>query len=86
MNINIPTQIKDISAFQQLRKTDRQIIATAVLMGLPNQDAFRLWHPEYIDGRGGLTETGKDGVPPVLGIWQGQGLSRAVRSRTRGIP
>ena len=45
--LNIPTEVKDIKAFPQLKKIDRQIICAAVLMGLPNQDAFLLHHPEY---------------------------------------
>lgn len=45
--LNIPTEVKDKSAFPQLKKIDRQIICAAVLMGLPNQDAFLLHHPEY---------------------------------------
>lgn len=59
MDFNIPTEVKDKSAFPQIKKLDRQIIAAAVLMGLNNQDAFRLFHPEYADMRGGLNEAGK---------------------------
>lgn len=57
--LNIPTEIKDKSAFPQLKKIDRQIICAAVLMGLPNQDAFRLFHPEFLDGKGKLNDAGK---------------------------
>lgn len=59
MDFNIPTEVKDKSAFPQIKKLDRQIIAAAVLMGLSNQEAFRLFHPEYADMRGGLSDAGK---------------------------
>lgn len=57
--LNIPTEIKDIKAFPQLKKIDRQIICAAVLMGLQNQEAFKLFHPEFLDDNGKLNETGK---------------------------
>lgn len=59
MDFNIPTEVKDKSAFPQIKKLDRQIIAAAVLMRLSNQEAFRLFHPEYADMRGGLNDAGK---------------------------
>lgn len=59
MDFNLPLEIKDKSAFPQIKKLDRQIICAAVLMGLSNQDAFRMFHPEYADMRGGLNDAGK---------------------------
>lgn len=49
---NIPTEVKDKSAFPQVDKTARQIIAYAVLMGADNQVAFMRFHPEFIDASG----------------------------------
>ena len=48
----IPTEIKDKSAFPQLKKNDRLTVAYAVLFGVGNQDAFMRFHPEYIDASG----------------------------------
>ncbi len=59
MEFNIPTEVKDKSTFPQIKKLDRQIICAAVLLGLSNQEAFRLFHPEYADMRGGLNDAGK---------------------------
>jgi hypothetical protein len=50
--IQIPTEVKDKSAFPQVNKTARQIIAYAVLMGADNQTAFMRFHPEFIDASG----------------------------------
>lgn len=52
MDFNIPLEIKDKSAFPQLKKVDRQVVAYAVLFGVGNQDAFMRFHPEYIDASG----------------------------------
>ena len=52
MDFNIPTEVKDKSAFPQLKKVDRQVVAYAVLFGVGNQDAFMRFHPEYIDASG----------------------------------
>lgn len=52
MDFNIPTEVKDKGAFQQLKKIDRQIIAYAVLFGVGNQEAFMRFHPEYLDASG----------------------------------
>lgn len=59
MEFNIPLEIKDKSAFPQLKKVDRQIICAAVLMGLSNQEAFKLYHPEYLTADGRLNDAGK---------------------------
>ena len=59
MDFNIPLEIKDKSAFPQIKKIDRQIICAAVLMGLSNQDAFKLYHPEYLTADGRLNDAGK---------------------------
>lgn len=48
----IPLEIKDKSAFPQLKKNDRLTVAYAVLFGVGNQDAFMRFHPEYIDASG----------------------------------
>lgn len=50
--LNIPTEVKDKSAFPQVDKTARQIIAYAVLMGADNQSAFMRFHPEFINASG----------------------------------
>lgn len=50
--LNIPTEVKDKSAFPQVDKTARKIIAYAVLMGADNQTAFMRFHPEYLDTSG----------------------------------
>ena len=52
MDFNIPLEIKDKSAFPQLKKVDRQVVAYAVLFGVGNQDAFMRFHPEYLDASG----------------------------------
>ena len=52
MDFNIPLEIKDKSAFPQLKKNDRLTVAYAVLFGVGNQDAFMRFHPEFIDGSG----------------------------------
>lgn len=59
MTVNIPQQLSDISGYPQLKKTDRRVIAAAVLMSLSNQEAFGLFHPEFIDGSGKLNDSGK---------------------------
>lgn len=57
--IDIPKDIPNKQDFPQVKKLDRQIIRTAVLLGLDNQSAFALYHAEYIDGRGKLNDAGK---------------------------
>ena len=59
MDFNIPLEIKDKAAFPQLKKVDRQVVCAAVLMGLSNQDAFKLYHPEYLTADGRLNDAGK---------------------------
>ena len=59
MDFNLPTEIKDKGAFQQLKKADRLIVAYAVLFGVGNQEAFRLYHPEYLTADGKLNDAGK---------------------------
>lgn len=60
MDFNIPLEIKDKSAFQQLDKKKRRIIAYAVLFGLGNQEAFMHFHPEFLDSSGkSMNNTGK---------------------------
>ncbi len=59
MNVQIPLRAKNETDFPQLKKTDKQIIAAAVLLQLDNQSAFALYHPEYIDGTGWLNAAGK---------------------------
>lgn len=57
--IEIPWEIKNKADFPQLKKIDRQIIAVAVLLRMGNQDAFRQFHPEFLDGNGRLNDAGK---------------------------
>lgn len=52
MEFNIPLEIKDKSAFPQLKKNDRLTIAYAVLFGVGNQEAFMRFNPHYIDASG----------------------------------
>lgn len=52
MDFNIPLEIKDKSAFPQLKKNDRLTIAYAVLFGVGNQEAFMRFNPHYIDASG----------------------------------
>lgn len=59
MDFNIPTEVRDKSAFQQLKKADRQIVAYAVLFGVGNQEAFKLYHPEYLTADGKLNDAGR---------------------------
>lgn len=59
MEFNLPIEVKDKSAFQQLRKNDRLTIAYAVVFGVGNQDAFKLYHPEYLTADGKLNDAGK---------------------------
>lgn len=59
MEFNIPLEIKDKSAFPQLKKVDRQIVCAAVLLRLSNQDAFKLYHPEFLTADGKLNDAGK---------------------------
>lgn len=60
MKLNIPTTIADKAAFPQVKALDRKIIAAAVLLGLPNQDAFKLYHPEFVDSSGKLNKSGQN--------------------------
>lgn len=58
--IDIPKDIPNKADFPQVKKLDRQIICAAVLLNLPNQEAFKLYHPEYLDSSGkGLNDAGK---------------------------
>lgn len=50
--LNIPIEVKDKSAFPQLKKIDRMTVAYAVLFGVDNQTAYALYHPEYMDASG----------------------------------
>lgn len=59
MDFNIPVEIKDKSAFPQLKKVDRQVIAYAVLFGVGNQEAYKVFHPEYLTPDGKLDRSGK---------------------------
>lgn len=52
MDFNIPLEIKDKSAFPQLKKNDRLTIAYAVLFDVGNQEAFMRFNPHYIDASG----------------------------------
>lgn len=60
MEFNLPLEVKDKSAFSQLKKVDRQVVAYAVLFGVGNQEAYMRFHPQYIDGSGKqMNATGK---------------------------
>lgn len=52
MDFNIPSEVKDKSAFPQIKKNDRLTIAYAVLFGVGNQEAFMRFNPHYIDASG----------------------------------
>lgn len=51
--IELPLRAKNEKDFPQLKKTDKDIVAYAVLMQTDNQTAFMRFHPEYMtsDGR-----------------------------------
>lgn len=57
--VYIPLDIPNKSDYPQVKALDRKIIAAAVLLRLPNQDAFKLYHPEYLDNTGKLNNAGK---------------------------
>lgn len=57
--IDIPKDIPNKTDFPQVKKLDRQIIRAAVLLGLDNQTAFALYHPECLNGLGRLNDAGK---------------------------
>lgn len=57
--IELPKDIPNKQDFPQVKKIDKQIIRAAVLLGLDNQGAFALYHPEYINGSGKLNDIGK---------------------------
>lgn len=38
---------------------DKDLIVYTVAFGVPNQKAFALWHPEFLDGSGKLSKTGR---------------------------
>lgn len=57
--IQIPQRAKNEGDFPQLKVLDKKIVAAAVLLGLSNQDAFKLYHPEFLDANGRLNDTGK---------------------------
>lgn len=56
--IGIPQKIKDEGKYPQVKKLDRQVIVAATLLGLSNQDAFLLYHPEFRDGNGRINKAG----------------------------
>ena len=58
-DFNIPQRAKNESEFPQLKKVDKLTVCAAVLMGLPNQEAYKLFHPEYLDHNGKLNESGR---------------------------
>lgn len=59
--INIPKIANNAKDFPQVKPLDRKIIAAAVLLGLDNQTAYQLYHPEYLNGSGKMNEAGKTG-------------------------
>lgn len=56
--LNIPQYPTNKGDFPQIKALDRKIVAAAVLLGLPNQEAFKLYHPEYLDANGKLNKSG----------------------------
>lgn len=38
---------------------DKDLISYSVAFGVPNQKAFALWHPEFLDSSGKLNKTGR---------------------------
>lgn len=58
MVCDIPQRASNDSDFKTLSKIDKQIIVYKVLTGASNQDAFRLFHPEYLDNTGKLNAAG----------------------------
>lgn len=59
MDFNIPLRAKNEKEFSQLKKTDKEIVAYAVLFGADNQTAFMRFHPEYCLPQGGMNQAGK---------------------------
>lgn len=43
-----------------IKKNDADCLTYSVLLGGKNEDAFRLFHPQYIDGSGKLSMIGKE--------------------------
>ncbi len=79
--LNIPTEVKDKSAFPQVDKTARQIIAYAVLMGAKNQDAFLQFHPEYAVSTGkGKHRISDEGAKQSKNFWS-YGKNRDYREQ-----
>lgn len=77
----IPIEVKDKSAFPQVDKTARQIIAYAVLMGVKNQDAFLQFHPEYAISTGkGKYRINEEGAKQSKNFWS-YGKNRDYREQ-----
>ena len=57
--IKIPTRPADYDK-TAIKKNDADCLTYSVLMGGKNEDAFRLFHPEYLGSDGKLTKEGKE--------------------------
>lgn len=55
----IPTRPKNYDKVV-IKKNDADCLTYSVLMGGKNEDAFRLFHPEYLDAAGKLSQQGRD--------------------------
>lgn len=53
----IPTR-PDGFDYKGMKKADCDCLTAAVLLGIKNEESFRLYHPEYLDSKGKLSDYG----------------------------
>lgn len=50
---------RPISDESKIPVADKDILSYAIAFAIPNQKAFALWHPEFLDSSGKLNKTGR---------------------------
>lgn len=55
----IPKRPLNDGDFTAIKANDRDCLSYAVAFNVPNERAFSLFHPEFLDGQGKLTKVGK---------------------------
>lgn len=72
-----PDNDKDLG---QIKAADKDLISYVVAFNVPNQKAFALWHPEFLDASGKLNKTGRAACTQFFNYAKNREYADAYRS------
>lgn len=58
---------------------DKDLLSYSIVFGVPNQKAFALWHPEFLDSSGKLNKTGRAACTQFFNYSKNRGYADAYK-------